>query len=447
MKLGVVPLLPFIAATVSFAAVTGSAPADGDDATRQTSPTTTSPPASGIARTYDAPEADRDKYITYLAQDIGPWATKVVHWRYNDAGRNAAIVGAATAAEALATIQAAQAKWSAVCNIQFVYDGTTTATPTPNGMLAGHDNISAIGWSTTMAAPQTGVAGVYAAGAGAPFPIVEADMLLNSSFNPNLASTALHEIGHMIGIDHSDVQNVVMSGPPLTSYVSLTTLQADDIAGCVSLYGVPTTPTISGTITNGANPVPGVSFCAQPSAGVTCTASNASGAYGCTVPSGWTGRLHSPMVGGNRIPAQSFTNVNSAVTRNVSASTGVPGCDLDVDNNGLFDAATDGIAIMRRMFGFSQTSFAGLAGACAANTSAAAIYAATNSSYSGGGYNATGGAATLPATDGAVILRAMLGLTGTAVTSGLGLTLETGATRTSWTNIQSWLNTTCGATF
>ena len=62
----------------------------------------------------------------------------------------------------------------------------------------------------------------------------------------------------------------------------------------------------------------------------------------------------------------------------------------------------------------NQTSFAGLAGACAANTSAAAIYAATNSSYSGGGYNATGGAATLPATDGAVILRAMLGLTGTA---------------------------------
>jgi hypothetical protein len=205
--------------------------------------------------------------------------------------------------------------------------------------------------------------------------------------------------------------------------------------------------TISGTITNGAAGVAGVSFCAQPSAGVSCTASNASGAYSCTVPSGWTGRLHSPMVGSNRIPAQSFANVTSAVTRNVSASSGVPGCNLDVDNNGLFDAATDGVAIMRRMLGFGQSAFAGLAGTCAANTTASAIYAATNASYNAAGYNATGGSATLPATDGAVILRAMLGLTGSAVTNGLGLASEGGASRTSWTNIQSWLNTTCGANF
>jgi hypothetical protein len=118
-----------------------------------------------------------------------------------------------------------------------------------------------------------------------------------------------------------------------------------------------------------------------------------------------------------------------------------------VDNNGLFDAATDGVAIMRRMLGFGQSAFAGLAGTCAANTTASAIYAATNASYNAAGYNATGGSATLPATDGAVILRAMLGLTGSAVTNGLGLASEGGASRTSWTNIQSWLNTTCGANF
>lgn len=440
-------LAAILGAVMPFAGAMAQGVVDLDQRPEQAIPSTATAIPSSIARTYDAPAADQEKYITYLPQGIGPWSPKVVHWRYNDAGRNAAIVGAATAAEALATIQAAQAKWSAVCNIQFVYDGTSSATPTPNSMSSGHDGVSVIGWSTTMAAPQTGVAGVYASGSSLPLPIVESDMLLNATFNPNLASTALHEVGHMIGIDHSDVQNAVMSGPPLTSYVSLTTLQADDIAGCVSLYGAAATPTISGTITNGAAAVAGVTFCAQPSAGVSCTASNASGAYSCTVPSGWTGRLHSPMVGSNRIPAQSFANVTSAVTRNVSASSGVPGCNLDVDNNGLFDAATDGVAIMRRMLGFGQSAFAGLAGTCAANTTASAIYAATNASYNAAGYNATGGSATLPATDGAVILRAMLGLTGSAVTNGLGLASEGGASRTSWTNIQSWLNTTCGANF
>ena len=138
-----------------------------------------------------------------------------------------------------------------------------------------------------------------------------------------------------------------------------------------------------------ALPVAGVGFCAQPSAGV-IFASNASGAYSCTVPSGWTGRLHSPMVGSNRIPAQSFANVTSAVTRNVRQQRrATPGYNLDVDNNGLFDAATDGVAIMRRMLGFGQSAFAGLARR--RNTTASAIYAATNASYNAAGYNATGG--------------------------------------------------------
>ncbi len=201
---------------------------------------------------------------------------------------------------------------------------------------------------------------------------------------------------------------------------------------------------VSGTISNGATPVAGVTFCAQPATGVSCTASNASGAYSCTVPAGWSGMLHSPMVGSNRIPAQAFGSVTTAVTRNVAATTGVPTCNLDVDDNGRFDAATDGVAILRRMLGFGQPAFSGLAGACAGNTTAATIYAAANTSFNAGGYNATGGSATLPATDGAVILRTLLGLTGAAVTDGLGLDNESGATRTSWATLRPWFNATCG---
>ncbi|MCZ2134199.1 MAG: CAP domain-containing protein [Burkholderiales bacterium] len=204
-------------------------------------------------------------------------------------------------------------------------------------------------------------------------------------------------------------------------------------------------PTISGTISNGATAVSGVSFCAQPSAGVSCTVSNASGAYSCTVPNGWSGVLHSPMVGGQRIPAQVFANVTGAVTRNVAATTGVPSCDLDVDNNGLFEAATDGLAILRRALGFGQASFAGLSGACAANTTAASIHGAANTSFNAGGYNVTGGGATLATTDALVIIRTLLGLSGNAVVDGLGLSSKPGVVRTSWNDVKTWMNSNCRA--
>ena len=197
--------------------------------------------------------------------------------------------------------------------------------------------------------------------------------------------------------------------------------------------------TITGTISTGT-PLANVSFCARPAAGVTCTASDASGAYSCTVPTGWTGTLHSPSVANNRIPPQTFTTVNANVTRNVTALPGVPACNLDVDDNGLIEPETDGVAIIRRMMGYNGAAFGGLAGTCAANASSTAIFNATASNY-----NVTGGATTRAPTDGLVILRAMNGKTGTDVTNGL--TTEPGAARTSWSDVQSWLNTTCGSSF
>lgn len=47
-------------------------------------------------------------------------------------------------------------------------------------------------------------------------------------------------------------------------------------------------------------------------------------------------------------------------------------------------------------------------------------------------------------TDGLIIMRALLGMTGTAVTNGA---VSGSATRTSWADIRDYLNTTCGASF
>jgi hypothetical protein len=403
-------------------------------------PPTLSAELKHAAKHFHVPLSARQKYLLFSdpTYQLKGWVDGIVRWRYNDSGRNATVVGAATASEAIATIQAAQAKWSAVCNVQFVYEGPTAAVPTPTNMSGGTlDTISSIGWAV-LPGGASGVAGVAYSGASQPLPIIEGDMALSNAFSHNLAVTALHETGHMLGLDHSNVSFVVMSGPPLTSYVSLNALQADDIAGCVFLYGlpVPTIRTISGVVSASSSGfVSGVLFHARPASTVNCTASNGSGQYSCTVPSGWSGVLHSQSVSGQRIPAQSFTSVAADITRNVAALAGIPSCNLDVDDNGLIEPEFDGVAILRRMLGFGVAGFAGTSGAFAGNTTAASVFAATASSYNVTGV--VGGPRA--ATDGLIITRAMKKLTGTAVTSG--------ATAQSWATVQSWLNTNCGSTF
>jgi len=207
-------------------------------------------------------------------------------------------------------------------------------------------------------------------------------------------------------------------------------------------------PTISGTISNGGG-IAGVQLCARPATGVSCTVSDAGGNYSCTVPSGWSGVLFSPRVGGNRIPPQVFASaVSSATSRNITAKTHASfACDLDIDNNGLLEADTDGVAILRAAAGMGQSSMTGLAGSCAATTSASGLFAAASASL-----NATGGSGQRAPTDALVIARAMRGSTGTGVTAGIGLGNEAGATRTSWGTgsdgqLRDWLNNTCGADF
>jgi hypothetical protein len=419
----------------AFASAVALEPAPAGSGAFNAAPETT--PSRAVRRFHVREDDERSKFQTY-APTLSKWTPAVIHWRYNDAGRNPAIVGASTAAETLASIQSAMAVWSSVCNISFVYAGTTSATP---GVL--FDGVSTIGWYSD-APPTTGITSIAGSGSGPPFPITEADIELNASWNPSLSTTLLHEIGHMLGLDHSDVSNVMMSGPPLTPYSAVGTLQPDDIAGCVALYGAPVPPSISGTITQpGGAPLPGVTFCAVPSSGVSCTPSNGSGVYTCAVPAGWSGTLHSPRVGGLRIPPQRFTtSITSTTTRNVTAVSDASfPCNLDIDDNGLVEPDRDGVAILRRLLGFPETVFSGLAGACATRTAPSSLFAAAGT----GSFAVTGASQTRAASDGLILVRAMRGAAGSGVTGGVGF--QPDATRTSWSGagqIQDWLNTTCG---
>ncbi len=187
---------------------------------------------------------DSQKYLTY---GWNGWSGHTIRWRYNDANRPSNIVASTSAA--VDRLQTAMGKWSTVCNVQFVYDGTTSNAAS---LAAGsRDGVNVIAWSA-LTGNMTGITYASASGfQGQAFTLDEADMTLNYQFNPLLDSTLLHEVGHLLGIKHSNLENAVMSGPNAapdvsTTYTALTTLQADDIAACTSIYGasatVPTVP-------------------------------------------------------------------------------------------------------------------------------------------------------------------------------------------------------------
>jgi hypothetical protein len=112
------------------------------------------------------------------------------------------------------------------------------------------------------------------------------------------------------------------------------------------------------------------------------------------------------------------------------------GCVLDVDGNGVISATTDGLMILRAMLGLTETAV----------TQGATIIGAPRTTWTQiapfvhlAALNIDGSGNASAATDGVLLLRAMFGLTGTAVTNGV-------TTRT-WADIRTYLNTQCGGSF
>ncbi len=200
--------------------------------------------------TFRSDADDAQKYLTF---GWNGWSGRTVRWRYNDANRPSSIV--VDSAAAVSRIQMAMNQWSAVCNIQFIYDGATGSAAS----LASNtrDGVNVIAWGA-LTGNTTGITYAGASGfTGSAFTLDEADTVLNYQFNPNLDSTLVHEVGHMIGLKHSDQAGAVMSGPNTppdhsTTYTQLVALQADDIVGCRSLYGasnnVPAAPIASASV-------------------------------------------------------------------------------------------------------------------------------------------------------------------------------------------------------
>ena len=126
----------------------------------------------------------------------------------------------------------------AVCAVSDSYQGTTATAPnnTPGGQP---DLANVVGWARL----QGNTAGLtwtwYSSPGGVP-QLIDGDIILSPTLvttNGQMDRVAVHEWGHLIGISHSNMEQTVMSGPPYSSYVNLTTLTDDDVRGCRCLYG------------------------------------------------------------------------------------------------------------------------------------------------------------------------------------------------------------------
>ena len=119
-----------------------------------------------------------------------------------------------------------------------------------------------------------------------------------------------------------------------------------DYAG--KTMGGTTTYQVSGTVTLSGAALSGVSFAAT--GGVSCTNSDATGSYACTVPQGWTGMVTPALSGYTFTPVsrsysgvaanQTAQNYTAAVTYQVSGTVTLSGAAL----SGVSFAATGGVS-------------------------------------------------------------------------------------------------------
>ncbi len=209
------------------------------------------------------------------------------------------------------------------------------------------------------------------------------------------------------------------------------------------------TPTVN--ITNGAvlrgSGLFNLETVCSPTPGVTCSVLQSNGYnWQCVGPVGMTGQVFfipSTSVTPLFFPTSPllFSNVNGAVTDSIYQPYALvrSACSADVDGDGARLAMTDGILILRRMLGLTGAALiTGATNACAPR-SAAGITSAISLS----GFDLDGDGQTRAETDGVLLLRAILGFRGDALIANA---IGDNAARKTAADILGYLNNTCSFT-
>jgi hypothetical protein len=170
----------------------------------------------------------------------GAWPGGHIAWYYNPANRPANV----TDDEIIASVTAAFAAWKQVCQVDGSYMGLTNVAVSPLPK-----NIYVVGW-TDFGSDQFTAKGLHAGSAsnGSYVAFTDGAIQLNTAsanFRPrldgvlgnDLVGTLQHEIGHTLGLAHSDDPASIMFANPYNSPSYTTTIQGDDIAACAEVYG------------------------------------------------------------------------------------------------------------------------------------------------------------------------------------------------------------------
>jgi hypothetical protein len=167
----------------------------------------------------------------------GAWPGGRIVWYYNPAGQPPDL----GTDEIVAAVSAAFAGWGRVCQVEGTYGGLTTVPvdPVPATLYV-------IGW-TDFGSPDFSAKGVRRSGGGSSSyaPLTGGGVQLNTrrtDFRARLDSGSFvglmhHEIGHTLGLAHSDDPVSIMFANPYNTGTYQETLQGDDVGACADLYG------------------------------------------------------------------------------------------------------------------------------------------------------------------------------------------------------------------
>lgn len=180
--------------------------------------------------------SDREQASYVLGLNKQHWLSSRYYWYYNPTNQPANLSTEAV----VAAIKKATTRWSGMCNISFGYLGLTTKRPYMGDDGTMVDNINVIGWDVLTG--DMSDAGAVTLSWTSRDALLDADIAFNTVVNTpwNLDSVEgviTHELGHAIGIKHSNVQESVMFANPYHDYDYLRALRGDDAKACAVLYG------------------------------------------------------------------------------------------------------------------------------------------------------------------------------------------------------------------
>lgn len=207
--------------------------------------------AAGMATTTTTTVTYR--FSTYVNSKPVRWnPCKPIHWRYNPAGQPVRILSDGRRVTGFHAVRSAVAKVALATGTTWVYDGTTSSTPTSKWLPTSVATIRPVllGWtdgahsdllsgrsSSTLAVTRTAyfkttIGGVTKAATKAMVVAFDRTDKLPLTGAQSWRSVALHEISHGMGLAHVSTTSQMMYPMLLTKY---TELQSGDRTGLYKL--------------------------------------------------------------------------------------------------------------------------------------------------------------------------------------------------------------------